>query len=205
MRIARTVSAALMPLWLIACVTINVYFPAAAAEKAADRFVRDVYGKPATPSQPAAPAPEKKKSDSPQSNAGGTHVLAGIVDLLIPAAQAAENIDVNTPAIRAIKASMQARNRSLRPYYASGAIGLTANGLIAIRNPGAVPLAQRNRLRQLVAAENRDRNALYPAIARANGHPEWEQRIRSIWARRWIANANKGWWYQDGGGHWHRK
>lgn len=204
MRLARTVSAALMPLALIACVTINVYFPAAAAQQAADRFVRDVYGKTPAAQPKPAPAPQNKK-DGPQSDVGGHPVLASIVDFLIPPAAAAENIDVNTPAIRAIKASMRARNQALRPYYASGAIGLTANGLLAIHNLRAVPLQDRNRVRQLVAAENRDRNALYPEIAKANGHPEWEQRIRSIWAQRWIANAGKGWWYQDRNGHWHRK
>ena len=29
---------------LAACVTINVYFPAAAAEKAADRIIEDIWG-----------------------------------------------------------------------------------------------------------------------------------------------------------------
>ena len=29
---------------LVACVTINVYFPEAAAERAADRFIQDVIG-----------------------------------------------------------------------------------------------------------------------------------------------------------------
>ena len=30
-------------LMLISCVTINIYFPAAAAEKAADRIIEDVW------------------------------------------------------------------------------------------------------------------------------------------------------------------
>ena len=44
------------------CVTINIYFPAAAAEKAADRIIDEVWqlkgGAPATPSAPAVPAPK---------------------------------------------------------------------------------------------------------------------------------------------------
>ena len=52
---------------------------------------------------------------------------------------------------------------------------------------------------QLVADENRDRNALYAEIARANGRPEWEKEIRSTFARRWIANAPAGWQYRKGG------
>ena len=38
-------------LLLSACVTINIYFPAAAAEKAADKIIHEVWGE-----QPAAPA-----------------------------------------------------------------------------------------------------------------------------------------------------
>ena len=61
------------------------------------------------------------------------------------------------------------------------------------------------RVQQLVAEENRDRNALYAEIARANGHPEWESEIRSTFARRWVDNAPGGWWYQDAAGVWKRK
>lgn len=53
---------------LPACVTINIYFPEAAAEKAADKIIDDVWqldksGKPAKPadeSAPAAPAPSQE-------------------------------------------------------------------------------------------------------------------------------------------------
>jgi hypothetical protein len=31
--------------WLSGCITINIYFPAAAAEKAADRIIDEVLGK----------------------------------------------------------------------------------------------------------------------------------------------------------------
>ena len=45
-----------------ACVTINIYFPAAAAEKAADRIIDEVWQlRDATNSTPAAsPAPTKQ-------------------------------------------------------------------------------------------------------------------------------------------------
>ncbi|MDB5805012.1 MAG: hypothetical protein JWN73_2334 [Betaproteobacteria bacterium] len=46
-----------------ACVTINIYFPAAAAEKAADRIIDDIYDAKEGAAKPAAPAPapaEKK-------------------------------------------------------------------------------------------------------------------------------------------------
>jgi len=46
---------------LSACVTINIYFPAAAAEKAADRIIDDIYDAKQGAAKPAAPAPVEKK------------------------------------------------------------------------------------------------------------------------------------------------
>lgn len=116
----------------------------------------------------------------------------------------AVDLEVNTPGVNAIKQSMQQRHAQLAGHYASGAVGLTADGMISLRDAGAVPLAQRQSVNALVAAENRDRNALYAEIANANGHPEWETEIRSTFAQRWIQRAQSGWWVQAGGG-WTQK
>ena len=116
----------------------------------------------------------------------------------------AVDLEVNTPGVNAIKQSMQARHAQLAPHYASGAVGLTADGMIALRDAGAVPLAQRQAVNALVAAENQDRNALYAEIANANGHPEWQAEIRSTFAQRWVQRAQPGWWVQSGGG-WTQK
>ncbi|MDO8292708.1 MAG: YdbL family protein [Gallionella sp.] len=117
---------------------------------------------------------------------------------------AAADLEVNTPGVNAIKQSMQARHAQLVGYYNSGAVGLTADGMVALRDAGAVPLAQRQAVNALVAAENNDRNALYAEIANANNHPEWQAEIRSTFAQRWIQRAQPGWWVQSGGG-WVRK
>ena len=42
-------------LWLQGCVTINIYFPAAAAEKAADKIIDEVW-QLKKPEPPAAPS-----------------------------------------------------------------------------------------------------------------------------------------------------
>lgn len=117
---------------------------------------------------------------------------------------AAADLEVNTPAVSAIKNSMQARHGQLAPYYASGAIGLTKDGLIAVKDANAVPLAQRGGLTGLVKDENADRNNLYKEIALANGHPEWQAEIQSTFAGRWIDKAQAGWWVQGAGG-WVKK
>ena len=117
---------------------------------------------------------------------------------------AAADLEVNTPGVNAIKQSMQARHAQLAGHYTSGAVGLMADGLVALRDAGAVPLAQRQAVNALVAAENNDRNALYAEIASANGHPEWQTEIRSTFAQRWIQRAQPGWWVQSGGA-WKQK
>jgi len=59
-----------MPLFLISCVTINIYFPAAAAEKVADRIIEDVWGKQPGAAKPVPKAPEKT---SRNIDAAGAH------------------------------------------------------------------------------------------------------------------------------------
>lgn len=184
---------------LAACVTINVYFPAAAAEKAADRIIGDVLGAGETvPKQPA---------ESPHSQLDLPYgLLTAMLNFVIePAAAQQADLDVSSAEIQAIKSSLEARSPQMRPLFESGAVGFTGDGLVAVRDPNAVPLAQRNRVKSLVSDENSDRLALYRQIAQANGQPQWEPQIRDTFSERWIANAPKGWWVQDEGGSWKQK
>ena len=182
---------------LAACVTINVYFPAAAAEKAADRIIEDIWG----PGQQPKPAGNEQSS---LGHAAGD-ILVAALDFVIPAAHAQADIDISSPAIRALTASMKGRAGQLEPFFSSGAIGLTADGLVEVRDANSVPLADRNKLRKLVADDNADRNSLYREIASANGHPEWEADIRSTFAERWIAKASAGWYHKSKSGDWKKK
>ena len=115
------------------------------------------------------------------------------------------NIEIDTPAISSLRQSMQQRHSQLEAYYERGAVGLTRDGLIAMRDANALPLAARQSVNALIAAENQDRNALYREIARANGHPEWEADIRATFGQRWIDLARPGWWYQATNGSWVKK
>ena len=189
----------LMALALTACVTINIYFPAAAAEEAARTIVRDVL-KSEQPEQ-APPA----KQDDKQSHTIHGHPLAmafgRLLEAMVPVAEAAQaDININTAAISAIRASMQKRQSSLAPFYRSGAIGFDDKGSVAIRDLNAASLGERNQLKKLVADENADRARLYAEIARANGHPEWEGDVRATFARVWAQEALPGYWIQEGGG-----
>jgi uncharacterized protein YdbL (DUF1318 family) len=186
---------------LAACVTINVYFPAAAAEEAADRIIEDIWG----PEKAAKPASNEQSSLGAPAGELLLAALRKTLDFVVPAAQAQADIDVSSPAIRALTASMKGRDGDLEPFLDSGAIGLTSDGLVELRDVNSVPLADRNRARKLVSDENADRNALYQEIANENEHPEWESDIRSTFAARWIAKARAGWYYKKGGGDWVKK
>ncbi len=124
--------------------------------------------------------------------------------LTVSLAYAAPNLEINTPAINAVKDSMQSRHNALAPHYQSGAIGLTNNGFISVRDAKALPLKDRQGINALVSDENSDRKKLYKEIAVANGHPEWESSIQESFAGRWIDKAKSGWYYQDASG-WKQK
>ena len=185
---------------LTACVTINVYFPAAEAREAAREFVEEVIGEDAI---------EQGTETAPVNGERGAFVspVERVLDFFIPLAHAqSANIDIKTPAIQAIQARMAQRFQSqLQAHFDSGALGFTRDGLVVVREPGKLPLSARVGVNQQVADDNRDRNAVYREIAVANGHPEWEGQIREIFASQWIASARSGWWYQDNGGTWKQK
>jgi uncharacterized protein len=199
----------LASLLVAACVTINVYFPAAAAEKAADQIIDAVTGAAggaAPKSQNGAPAPI---SNNLQRDATRfVVVIAGrVLHLLVPAAQAQEaNLDISSPEIRAVTGSMQARFGQLGKYFDAGVLGMTQSGLIEVRDASTVTLPERAVVTRLVAEDNKDRETLYAEIAKANNHPEWAADIRKTFARRWVERgARAGWYYQDAGGAWKQK
>lgn len=188
---------------LVGCVTINVYFPEAAAQKAADQFIGNVIDaagqrEPA----PKSPAP----AATPPAN--GHPPLAMLLDLIIPTAAAADvpNIRIQTGATDAINGRMRDRFQGpLGALLNSGAVGFTHDGLVAMRDAASVPLSQRAQANVTIADENRDRLALYREVANANGHPEWAAQIQATFAKGWINRAKAGWYVQDAAGAWQRK
>lgn len=194
-------------LLLSACVTINVYFPAAEAKEAAKEFVEKVINEA-----------DQVEIKQPPAGGGGMAMLERrvrsdlsgfdpwvLVGIGSAHAQSAPDISIRTPAIQAIQSRMEARfNGSLRAGFDSGALGFTSDGLITVRDASKVELKDRVALNSAVADDNRDRKAVYREVAVANGHPEWEEQIRGVFAKQWIASARPGWWYQSGGS-WKQK
>ncbi|MFC2406266.1 MAG: DUF1318 domain-containing protein [Cardiobacterium sp.] len=202
--------ALLAPIAVVSCVTVNIYFPAAAAEKAADQIILDVWHQQggaaeATKAATTPPAAKNSGAKNEHSALDPRRIVVAALSAISGEAHA-QNVDFNasSPQIEQIKARMASRFGELRPFLDSGAVGLTGDGLVAVHDANAARMAERARMNQLVNAENKDRKALYQAIADANNQPGWAGQIQKTFAERWISQAQSGWWYQSGGA-WKKK
>ena len=187
---------------LTACVTINVYFPAAEAKEAAKEFVEGVIGADAAPAVKATP---KSGGMSAMLDVQRRVDLWSVIGIGSAYAQSKPDITIRTPAIQAIQSRMSSRfDATLRAGFDAGALGFSADGMVVVRNADKLALKDRVAVNAAVADDNRDRKALYREVAVANDHPEWEAQIRQVFARQWIDSARSGWWYQSGG-DWKQK
>jgi uncharacterized protein YdbL (DUF1318 family) len=211
MRRVLPLKIALASLLIAACVTINVYFPAAAADKAADQVINDITGGgsktgSSTPPQSYFEPQGEEPGDEPNMLVAA---FGNALYALVPAANAQDAeaaLNVSSPAVTRIKQSMGARFGEMEKFFASGAIGLTKDGMVDVRDLNSVALPDRATVKRLVTEDNADRAALYSEIAKASNHPEWEADIKKSFAKRWVATGAKpGWYYQDDSGAWKQK
>ena len=194
----------LITLTMISCVTINIYFPAAAAEEAAEKIVDEVLN------IETAPKPQSMlkthSNDLTIKTAENNQLIIRMVDFLIPAAYAAQaNISIETAKIRSLRNRMKKRQSRLLPYYQAGIIGFTNNGLISTIAGKKISAKEKSTANKLIKAENTDRNNLYREIANANGHPEWQADIQKTFSQTWINKISSGWMYQNTSGKWQKK
>ncbi len=180
-----------------ACVTVNLYFPTAEVQKAADQIVEEVH--------------QGKQQQPPPS--GGSSLIRSLGSALAwigPSDARAQDrradLEVSTPAIRALKQQMKDRYPQLLPLFRAGALGETNMGTLEARDTQSLSLGDRASLKRLVEAENADRMELYREIARANNFPaEQVETIQKLFANSWRSQAQAGSWVQDDRGAWARK
>jgi len=190
--------AAFPAVFAMACVTVNIYFPAPEVREAAEQIVDETWGGPAAGE---AKAPGKQSSL-------GRRVLVGALAWAGPAEAHAADVDVNvsTATIRALKDAMKQRSGQLKPYLAGGSVGIAKDGLLVTRDEAGMDLATKAKVRRLVDAENKDREALYREIATANSYgADRVADIRDIFASTWKDKAEPGWWVQGSNGAWKKK
>jgi uncharacterized protein YdbL (DUF1318 family) len=182
-------------IFIAACVTVNIYFPAAAVQKAADEIVEDVR---------QIEKKDEQKPDQKQMN-----LFQEIKRLSWGPAEAhAQQIDieVSTPAIRALKDSMRGRFSQLKPLYDKGGIGENNVGFLETRDASGLNLKEKADLNRLMDMENKDRKALYTEIIKANklGQENLLQ-VQKIFANSWRDKSQSGWWIQNDKGEWTKK
>ena len=179
-----------------ACVTVNIYFPAAAVERAADEIVKETWGG----------RTESVPKDQPRSQVPTVAPKIASISFIDEAFAQDADINISNPAIRALKDSIKNRSGSIKPFMDRGNVGLTNEGLLTVRTTDGLSLKERAEVQQLLDAENRDRESLYLEIAKANNFPkESVAKIKAIFARSWLEQAQPGWWVQDGQGNWQKK
>jgi uncharacterized protein YdbL (DUF1318 family) len=179
-----------------------------------DKIITDVLG------EAPAGTPAPKKENEGGGDAGlisslrfdiePAHLLAhgaeALLNFIVPPAHAqGADLDISSPAIKAITDSMRERSNALKKYYDSGAVGFTADGMIEVRDQNLIPLPERGEVRRLVAEQNKDSASLYAEIASENKHPEWETDIRKTFGERLAARAKQsGWYFKDAAGTWRK-
>ena len=198
-------------LLIVSCVTINVYFPAAAAQEAAHKIVNEVL-KQGAQQENKQPSTNEQKLDNekikPDTSLYQSHkrltFAAKILDFVIPAAHAAANISINSPKIRSLRNQLKQQHSRLTTYFNKGNIGYSDNGLIKIRNTDGLNIKQKSTLKKQVNTGNSILSSLYSEIAKANGHPEWKADIQKTFGKTWISQMQGGWMYFSSG-QWKKK
>ncbi len=195
----KLVSASLALLFLFSCLTINIYFPEAEVQKAAEEIVDEI--------RKGQEDKDKKDKDSQLIE------MIQIMDStrgsfsFVPSAYAQEKAtEVTTPKVRALQQSMKERFPKLRPFFVKGNVGEANDGFIKIRNESGLNLKEKATLRNLQKDENNDRKNMYAEVARAMEiKPNQIPKIQKIFAALWIKKAISGWWIQNESGEWIKK
>jgi hypothetical protein len=165
---------ALSILLIVACVTINIYFPAEKVESVAGEIVEEIRG--------PQDKEEKKSEEKEKSFWGNRRFFAALVD----SAWAQDVTAVSNPTIRSLKAKMKERFALMKPWFNRGVLSEGDDGYVDIAQAGGLGLKEKNEIRNLVDAENSDRRALYQAVAEAlDIDPSQVDRIGTIFAKEW--------------------
>ena len=182
-------------LFVLSCVTVNIYFPAKEVEQAADQIVKEI--RPPEATQPAQPGTKPDQG-----------FLRRSIKLAFFANEAwAETATtVNNAKIRAIKNSLKQRDPQLRPYFDAGNIGEGKSGRVIIRNMSGLDLKKQNILKSLVSSTNSDREQLYAEVAKAlKVDPSQLNRVAQEFAQQWQQYSGSGWYIQQPNGTWKKK
>jgi len=204
---------------LAACavITVNVYFPEKAA-KEAYKSLDEMLLKTGDGASPDEKAPATVPGD-PQAKPQSRIFNELPAFSLVPAAYAADNeadqlaIELSSmPEVLKAYDAMSKRLPRLNELFASGAVGLTNQGLVTVREKGKLTGQDES----LLAAENQDRKTVVMAMAKAilklNKQKESKAALDQVLGKAATTFADtkreaaqRGWWTQLQNGRWVQK
>ena len=171
-----------------ACVTVNVNFPENAAQSATDDYVRDLY--------------RTKEHGKTPPVTRFFHTFTWIAE-----ANAADgDFRVDTDKANKIKESLRARVDEILDQKKAGILGESMDGLLILKNPGALKSLLLKKTEKLVAAENKDRDELYEEVLNANKLPLTQiKKVARSFARSFQGESPSGTWIQAADESWSQK
>jgi hypothetical protein len=164
-------------IFIFACVTINIYFPAEKVESVAGDIVNDIRG------------PGSSEEEKPQGK-DKSSLLRKTMLALTPSTVWAQGVtEVSNPTIRSLKGRMRSRYNQMKPYYQKGMIKEGNDGYVSLGSTSGLGLKEKRDLNAFVEAENSDRKTLYVEVAKAlKIHPidsAQIDKVAKIFAKEW--------------------
>ncbi len=185
----RKITAGIFLFILTACVTINIYFPAAKVQKTAEEIVRDVRGQDAedlqkTPDAEQDPGPVSMFSFTSEAWAGG-------------------ELTVSNATIRTLKSSIKQNYPLLRRWLIEGVLAENFEGYVVVKDESGLNLKERVGMKRTMNEENSNRKALYEAVAHALNIPSSQiKKVGRIFAQQWQRAVPQGTWIEKEPGKW---
>ncbi len=188
----------LLVFFIVSCavITVNIYFPTEAVEKAAEKIIDEIEGGEETEAIPEGERPQSLFWRSvPRFTISCSSAYAEEIDL-----------NITTPAIRKVINSMKVRNPEIMRYKDLGAIGESHDGMVIIHDMKGLGGDDIRTVKRLLRAENSDREILYTELATANNITLSEiHKIKTIFAKTRREKAKTGHWFKDDAGIWAQK
>ena len=143
-------------LFLFACITINIYFPAEKVESAAKEIVNEIRG-----------SGEDDENETILKDEKQSLLLNIFLALSSSYAFADEITEASNPTIRSLKKRMKTRFAQMKPYYLKGMLKEGDDGYVMLKSTEGLGLKETRDLKNFVGAENKDRRTLYAEVAKA--------------------------------------
>ena len=204
---------------LVSCaiITVNVYFPEKAVKEAYKSLDEMLLKKDGTivPSGDKQPAVEQPvPQPGPQSSLSDLLPALSFTSVA-HAAESGDDLAIelgSMPEVVAAYAEMSKRQSALNALFGSGAVGLTSQGLVTVRDKTKVSAQDEG----VVSAENRDRKTVIGSMAKAilkitrqeatkSALDQTMGKAAATYAETRRESAQAGWWMQLQNGKWVQK